>query len=436
LSAVARAYLAEIAALAYSLKMATRTDDTVGARCRHFKQGLTLRYLVALILIAALTVLASSLFRHILATIDRLAAITAICGSQRLLTQRVLAQCLLLAAADDAEALRDIRAELARAAKALETNHNRLLADWRAPDALVVDAPELRRLYFEPPTELDKRMRFFIRSIRAFLDTGGGRPALSDPKFLDVLAFGERELLRDLSAVVQEYQREAYGRLASLRRLETATTIASLLLLVAVGLFLFRPMVRRICEDRNHLEQANEALERLAVTDQLTGAFNRLRLNAVMTQEIERGLRYGQALSVIMYDIDHFKQVNDTKGHGAGDDLLRGLTRLVLANIRATDALFRYGGEEFIVTLPHTNLAQAGRAAEKLRALVAGQAFPHGLSVTISLGVAEFRSGESADALMARVDAALYRAKAAGRDRVEPEEPAGKTSAQPSLNGA
>ena len=85
-------------------------------------------------------------------------------------------------------------------------------------------------------------MRFFIRSIRVFLDSGGGRPALSDPKFLDVLAFGERELLRDLSAVVQEYQREAYGRLTGLRQLETATTAASLLLLVAVGLFLFRPM--------------------------------------------------------------------------------------------------------------------------------------------------------------------------------------------------
>ena len=413
--------------------MATRIDDAVGTRCRHFKQGLTLRYLSALVLIAALTVLASGLFHHILATIDRLATITAICGSQRLLTQRVLAQCLLLAAADDAEALRDIRAELARAAGALEANHNRLLADWRSPDALVADAPELRRLYFEPPTELDKRMRFFIRSIRVFLDSGGGRPALSDPKFLDVLAFGERELLRDLSAVVQEYQREAYGRLTGLRQLETATTAASLLLLVAVGLFLFRPMVRRICDDRNRLEQANEALERLAVTDQLTGAFNRLRLNEIMAQEIGRALRYGHALSVIMYDIDHFKLVNDTKGHGAGDDLLRELTRLVRTHIRSVDALFRYGGEEFIVTLPHTNLAQASRAAEKLRALVAGQAFPHGLSITISLGVAELRFGESADALMARVDAALYRAKAAGRNRVEPEEPAGKVSAQPSL---
>ncbi len=306
----------------------------------------------------------------------------------------------------------------------MEANHNRLLADWRSPDALVANDPELRRLYFEPPTELDKRMRFFIRSIRAFLDTGGGRPALSDPKFLDVLAFGERELLRDLSAVVREYQREAYDRLTGLRRLEIATMIASLLLLVAVGLFLFRPMVRRICEDRNRLEQANEALERLAVTDQLTGAFNRLRLNAVMAQEIGRAIRYGHSLSVIMYDIDHFKLVNDTKGHGAGDELLRELTRLVRAHIRSVDALFRYGGEEFIVTLPHTNLDQAGRAAEKLRALVAGQAFPQGLSITISLGVAELRSGESADALMARVDEALYRAKAAGRDRVETDSPA------------
>lgn len=403
--------------LAYSRVMSLPIHP-VSLPTDHFKRTITLRYVAALALVAALAVFTYILFRHVMETIDRSADMTAATGSQRLLIQQVLAQCLLLAAADDEEARRDIRAHLARAVNRLEANHQRLLADLDDPHSFAAHAPELVTIYFKPPYELDKRMRFFIDSTRTFYHTDGGRPALSDPKFQNVLAFGENDLLRDLSAVVQAYQHRALARLTTLRHVEAGATAGMLVLLGAVGLFILRPMVRRICADRQRLEGANEALTELAVTDQLTGAYNRLKFNQVMEHELKRFDRYGQPFSVVMFDIDHFKRVNDTYGHAAGDDMLRELAKRVMSAVRGVDWLFRYGGEEFVVAAPQTDLEHATALAEKLRELVAATPFPHDIAGTISLGVAQAHPGDTAESLMKRVDAALYEAKNSGRNRV------------------
>ena len=391
---------------------------TASRRACLFKRNLTLRYVAALSLAALLSVAAYAVFRDVMGSIDHAAEITAISGSQRLLTQRVLAQCLLLAAADDEEARRDIRAHLLRAVGRLEDNHARLLADLNDPASLVAHSRELAAIYFQPPLDLDARMRFFIKSTREFAQADGGRPALSDPKFLNVLAFGENELLQDINAVVQAYQRRAVSRLTTLRSMELGATIAMLALLAGVGVFLLRPMVARICADRSRLTAANEALTELAVTDQLTGAHNRLKFNEVMTRELHRAKRYETPLSVVMFDIDHFKRVNDEHGHAAGDAMLRELADRVRRSIRSVDWLFRYGGEEFVVAAPHTPLAQATILAEKLRALVDATPFPGAIHGSISLGVAQAKPGESVESLMGRVDAALYAAKNSGRNRV------------------
>lgn len=391
--------------------------DDNGAR-RRYKRGLTLRYVVALSLVAVLVLAGYAVFHHVMATIDRSASITSVSGSQRVLTQRVLAQCLLLSAADEEEARRDIRARLSRALAMLEENHRRLLADLDDPASLAAHSPELSAIYFQPPHELDRRMRFFIESSRDFLRGESRRPALSDFDFQNVLVFGESELLRELGAVIQEYQRQAAQRLTILRRLEAAVTAGLLLLLVFVGVGILRPMVRRICADRERLEGTNAALAELAVTDQLTGIYNRLKFNEVMDHEIRAADRYGTPLSVIMFDIDHFKQVNDTHGHAAGDDMLRELSRRVQSHIRNADWLFRYGGEEFVVAAPHTGLESAVALAEKLRAAVAAAPFPGGIPGSISLGVAALCRGETVESLMGRVDAALYEAKNTGRGKV------------------
>jgi diguanylate cyclase (GGDEF)-like protein/PAS domain S-box-containing protein len=171
------------------------------------------------------------------------------------------------------------------------------------------------------------------------------------------------------------------------------------------------------------LQAANTELQRLAATDRLTGIWNRLHFDEVAVTEIERATRYGQPLSLLLFDIDHFKTINDTHGHLAGDQVLVELTRRVRQHLRTGDLLARWGGEEFVVLLPHTRGEDALELAEKLRHLIAGEPFPAAGQVTSSFGVAEFRPHETSDLWLTRVDGALYAAKAGGRNRVCLAEP-------------
>jgi diguanylate cyclase (GGDEF)-like protein len=164
-------------------------------------------------------------------------------------------------------------------------------------------------------------------------------------------------------------------------------------------------------------------VQRLAITDALTGLYNRRGFYDLGQREIERFQRFGRTLSAIMLDIDHFKEVNDTYGHSAGDQVLATLARRCRTNIRHVDILCRYGGEEFAILLPETDLFTASEIAERIRRSIDDEPFQtdqHLVRVTISLGVTR-AIPETSDlqALLERADTALYRAKANGRNRVE-----------------
>lgn len=166
------------------------------------------------------------------------------------------------------------------------------------------------------------------------------------------------------------------------------------------------------------LQQANLALKRVATTDRLTGAHNRWSFEEVILAHVERLHRYAEPLSLVLFDVDHFKRINDTHGHQVGDAVLVELSQRVRAQLRAVDALARWGGEEFAVLLPRSTLAQAEPVAEKLRQLIASQPFAQVGRVTASFGVAAFLPQDTLDAVLKRADGALYAAKAAGRNRV------------------
>jgi diguanylate cyclase (GGDEF)-like protein len=171
---------------------------------------------------------------------------------------------------------------------------------------------------------------------------------------------------------------------------------------------------------RHELLQAQAAkLEELATTDALTGAYNRRKFNELILAELERVRRYEHPLSLFILDIDHFKRINDTHGHEAGDEVLVVLADLIRAGIRATDSLARWGGEEFVVLSPEVTLEEAMRLAERLRTAAGTYEYSFVGKVTASIGVAQHRTGETPDELFARADEALYRAKEGGRDRVE-----------------
>jgi two-component system, cell cycle response regulator len=169
----------------------------------------------------------------------------------------------------------------------------------------------------------------------------------------------------------------------------------------------------------------NARLEQLAHTDPLTQLLNRRALTERITAEMERALRYDSTLALLMIDLDHFKRVNDTYGHLVGDDVLRDVAALLSDTIRGSDIVARYGGEEFLMLLPETDDAGAEQFAERIRAAIDDHPFGEEadhptLRLTASIGVAMFPAAriESVEDLFARADAALYRAKADGRNRV------------------
>ena len=168
----------------------------------------------------------------------------------------------------------------------------------------------------------------------------------------------------------------------------------------------------------------NARLEALATTDPLTLLLNRRALVDRLAAEMDRARRYGTVVTLLMVDIDHFKRINDTYGHLVGDDVLREVATLLQGAVRTVDVVARYGGEEFIIVLPETHEEGAIAFAERLRERIEGQEFGRGgragLRLTTSIGVATFPSPlvESTEDLFGRADAALYRAKADGRNRV------------------
>ena len=152
-------------------------------------------------------------------------------------------------------------------------------------------------------------------------------------------------------------------------------------------------------------------LQQLAHHDYLTGLFNRAALQERLDEEMDRIARYGDVFSLIMFDLDHFKAVNDRYGHDTGDRVLKQVAELTLDEARDIDITARWGGEEFLILLPGTEGDRARVLAERIRKRIARAAFPEAGCITISLGIAEIHAGESQQDMIKRVDQALYKAK-------------------------
>ncbi len=214
------------------------------------------------------------------------------------------------------------------------------------------------------------------------------------------------DIITGLEAGADEYLTKPFSRAELIARLNTG---------------------RRFLEQDRALRRANEEIRILSITDPLTGCYNRGCLNMRLPQEIQRAARYNRPLSIFMCDIDHFKKVNDTYGHQAGDLVLKEFSKRINDSIRdKVDLLARYGGEEFLVTLPETNLDGALHLAERLRRVISEKKYNIGtkkINITASFGVAGFDSDNagdeiSFDILVKHADKYLYQAKSEGRNRV------------------
>jgi diguanylate cyclase (GGDEF)-like protein len=214
----------------------------------------------------------------------------------------------------------------------------------------------------------------------------------------------------------------AYGRLKSRRVRARARELKAE---VAEKTGELQRTVEELSRTRDELETANVRLEDLSLHDSLTGLHNRRMIDRAFTDEWERARRHRTPIAVIVVDVDHFKLLNDTRGHREGDECLRAIASHLAATIvRAGDVVGRFGGEEFAILLPNTALAGAMHVAEQLRAGIEALALHHPSvpsgRITASFGVASTvpRDGELSEALLEAADRALYRAKSEGRNRV------------------
>jgi two-component system cell cycle response regulator len=204
---------------------------------------------------------------------------------------------------------------------------------------------------------------------------------------------------------------------------------------IGVNDYLIRPIdknemlarVRTQIKKKRYTERLRDNVQmsiEMAITDALTSLFNRRYMETHLAALAEQAAQRGKPLSVLILDIDFFKSINDGHGHDAGDDVLREFSVRIRKSIRNIDLACRYGGEEFVIVMPETDIAVAGMVAERIRRRIATEAFPiqqgaKSLEVTISIGIASLGSGgDTAAAMLKRADTALYRAKRDGRNRV------------------
>jgi len=279
------------------------------------------------------------------------------------------------------------------------------------------------------------RLAATVPSARAFASLRESRRGLiltgaAAAFMIAILNFvGARELLRPILLLSEGAKRVAAGDLDIYLPVRGRDEIADLTRS-------FNDMAQRIREGRESLEgardelaqlnaglrDANRTLETLAITDGLTSLFNRRHFEEALESELRRAQQQGRVLSLLLIDIDHFKEYNDRWGHPEGDAALRRVAAQVKKGVRSSDMAFRYGGEELAILLPSCPKPRAVEVAEKLRNAIRThpqRAGRFGGALTVSIGVATFPDdARAAAALMEKTDAALYSAKAQGRDRV------------------
>ncbi len=170
------------------------------------------------------------------------------------------------------------------------------------------------------------------------------------------------------------------------------------------------------------LISVNKQLERQATRDTLTGIFNRNKFNEALHLETRRALRYKTPLSLILFDVDNFKRINDHYGHAAGDHVLKDMCGVINKHVRATDYFARWGGEEFVLLVTNAGTYNALILAEKLRSAIQDARLLDAETITCSFGIAQFSEGDTIDSFIKKADDGLYRAKSRGKNRIEYEK--------------
>ncbi len=382
-------------------------------------RALTRRYVLALSLIAILAVGGFLILEATVRAHRASAQIIGVSARQGTLIEEVehAAQGLVLSQ-DSSERAAD-RGRLFESAYAIEEAHARLTnPDNRLGEPLQSSA-RIRALYFAQPIDLDRRLRAYLDHAFRLSGTPDRGLGPQHPSFRYIMA-ASNGLLIAIEQLVDLLDKEAKANVGQIRMLEAGLLAATLLILSLEAFWIFRPIVRRIRDDGRRLIELQERLVELAHYDPLTGLANRTLFRLRLEMALSQARRDGTLVAVLQFDLDHFKDVNDTLGHDAGDQVLREIGRRLRALLRDTDTAARVGGDEFAIILTGVNAPdQVGAVASKILQAVS-RPVPYQkqeLHIGASIGITLYPTdAEYPGQLLANADLALYRAKSSGRN--------------------
>lgn len=379
---------------------------------------MTLTYIISLAIIALMSLAVHVMLDRIISEQTSTGEIINRSGQQRMLSQRA-SLFTLEYLATGSEVARDTAL---KATERMAQNHRFLLSGHRIAEKNGLSSPlseELQALYFSEPTQVDNTLMTFLDIIDDALNsTRPQNVSLSGDFDSQFMSLATTILLDGLNDVVDQYEQESVEKVNGLRQAQNLVLGIIILTIVFEAMFIFRPMVRRVSEFASKLRHD-------ANYDELTNVYNRRAFKLLSNKTIAQHRRYGQPMSVLMIDIDRFKGINDTFGHSIGDIVIQATSRHLVTLCRESDIITRFGGEEFVVLLPQTDLQGAIKTAEKVRLGIANMEVlteDEPVKFTVSIGISELSANDqSIEPTLSRADQALYRAKRSGRDRVETE---------------
>ncbi|WP_425404777.1 GGDEF domain-containing protein [Hwanghaeella sp.] len=372
-------------------------------------------YTAALALIAAFGIATFLLSDRIISEESRSATLVRIATRQTTLSQRISGLAFQYAMANPQQR-RYLEPLILSSVGLMRSSHEALLmgdAQLGLPGGGF--SAEIDELFFGELEQLDYRVRRFMTLAEDFLELPQNFLDEKNQGLIRLMAAAQDDLMESLTEVATIYEDASRARVDVLRE-RISWLFTSFLAIVALeGVLVFRPLFRTLVRHR-------EELYNMARTDPLTGCFNRRALMETAANEFARSRRYRSPLTIAVYDIDHFKKVNDTFGHDAGDEVIKHIAAVTEQSIRSVDIFGRTGGEEFSIILPDTDIHGAGVVAEKLRSAVEASVTPYSgkeIAVTISVGIGTvLPDDEDAAQALSRADQALYRAKQTGRNKV------------------
>ncbi|MEP1382240.1 MAG: diguanylate cyclase [Paraglaciecola sp.] len=367
---------------------------------------MTLTYIVSLTFIAGLSLFVHFTLDEIISEQSHSATVINISGQQRMLSQRVT----LFTTEYMNQSSEYAKNEALAALNKMQNNHKMLLKEhFRAVDANTPSplSDDMYAMYFLAPHQIDKNiteLKTFITQILSKQST--------DISFLPRL---KNQMLHSFDTVVKQYEQESINKINELRHTQQLILVVIIVTVLIEGLFILGPLLLKS-------DSYSKGLLKAAHFDYLTELHNRRSFSAIAKQAVATSQRYQSSLSLVSIDIDHFKSINDQYGHDAGDRVIRSVADSISNNIRSSDFAFRFGGEEFLILLPQTNILDAQKLAKKVHKNITSTPVnleARNVDITISAGVAEFNFEESnLEATLKRADEALYKAKNQGRNQV------------------